>query len=157
MSTIAVICGAGAHFWCSLRYYMLCWSRDPPPPAPTPTLPRVYRVSSRDQYLFGRRLGESHQGEVRYAIRRSDGESVAVKCVKRHRHSAKEVRYYYLLFFIFYFFVLLVPSIILALFFLLSTSACVYLILGSATPRKSCDTISSMYSYCYCVLFAVCI
>lgn len=75
----------------------------PPPPNPPYGPPRacglfvvclssVVCVRRRDQYLFGRRLGQSHQGEVRYAIRRSDGESVAVKCVKRNRHSAKEVR-----------------------------------------------------------------
>ncbi|CAM9560483.1 unnamed protein product, partial [Hapterophycus canaliculatus] len=41
-------------------------------------------------YLFGRRLGQGRLGEVRHAIRRSDGESVAVKCVKRNRHSGQE-------------------------------------------------------------------
>ncbi|CAM9215407.1 unnamed protein product [Ectocarpus sp. 4 AP-2014] len=41
-------------------------------------------------YLFGRRLGHGRLGEVRHAIRRSDGESVAVKCVKRNRHSGQE-------------------------------------------------------------------
>lgn len=44
------------------------------------------------QFLFGRRLGQGRLGEVRHAIRRSDGESVAVKCVKRNRHSGQEVR-----------------------------------------------------------------
>eukprot|EP00903_Cladosiphon_okamuranus_P014967 g13853.t1 len=41
-------------------------------------------------FLFGRRLGKGRLGEVRHAIRRSDGESVAVKCVKRNRHSGQE-------------------------------------------------------------------
>ena len=70
----------------------MCWAGRVTPPSH----PHLYRLSPRGQYLFGRRLGESNQGEVRYAIRRSDGESVAVKCVKRNRHSAKEVRYLYL-------------------------------------------------------------
>lgn len=55
--------------------------------------PSIYpsMLTRRNQYLFGRLLGEGRMGEVRHAIRRSDGESVAVKCVKRHRHSQKEV------------------------------------------------------------------
>lgn len=54
---------------------------------PFPLMPRCF------QYLFGRRLGVGRLGEVRHAIQRSDGESVAVKCVKRNRHSSHEVGY----------------------------------------------------------------
>ncbi|CAM9299113.1 unnamed protein product, partial [Discosporangium mesarthrocarpum] len=42
-----------------------------------------------DAFLFGRRLGYGRISEVRHALRRSDGESMAIKCVRRY-HLSKE-------------------------------------------------------------------